>query len=58
MLKPSHFTTPRTLRECNFDENADPIERPDNDGRLGSVVWAACLIVAAVATIIVAVGAV
>lgn len=26
-MKPSHFTTPRTLGECHFAMNADPIER-------------------------------
>ena len=26
-MKSSHFTTPRTLAECQFALNADPIER-------------------------------
>lgn len=28
-MKPSHITTPRTLAECQFAHNADPIERFD-----------------------------
>lgn len=27
-MKPSHFTTPRTLGDCSFIPSADPIERP------------------------------
>lgn len=25
-MKPSHLTTPRSMEECNFALNADPIE--------------------------------
>lgn len=27
-MKPSHFTTPRSLDECVFIPSADPINRP------------------------------
>ena len=33
-MKPSHLTTPRTMNECVFMLNADPIERPDHHGHL------------------------
>lgn len=26
-MKPSHLITPRTMSECHFDLDADPIER-------------------------------
>lgn len=26
MIKPSHYTTPRTLNECVFIQSCDPIE--------------------------------
>lgn len=26
-MKPSHLTTPRTMSECHFDLESDPIER-------------------------------
>jgi len=30
-MKPSHLTSPRTLGECHFSANADPIERPGQE---------------------------
>lgn len=33
-MKPSHLTTPRTMNECVFMLNADPIERPERHAHL------------------------
>lgn len=49
-MKPSHFTVPRTLSECHFAANADPIERPDSrrmDPQDRLVVWASITALAA-----------
>lgn len=46
-MKSSHFTTPRTLAECQFALNADPIERTGGAAQqriADRVVTAACVI--------------
>ena len=50
-MKASHYITPRTLSECNFALNADPVERFENEdawGRHGMGALIAILIVALV----------
>ncbi len=42
-MKPSHFTTPRAMEDCQFATNADPFEKPAPH----SVAWAGRLFVAA-----------
>ena len=53
-MKSSHFTTPRTLEDCQFALNADPIERYEHEGMdwQDIVVMVGCL-AAAVALIII-----
>lgn len=58
-MKPSHFTTPRSLAECQFAINADPIEKPEDHANWGWLLLTAAGIVFAVAVaVVVAAGAV
>ncbi len=58
-MKPSHFTIPRTLAECHFALNADPIEVPENRGfdRDDRIVMWGCAFAAVSLLVMVAVGA-
>lgn len=54
-MKPSHFITPRTLADCLFAHNADPIERPTTtrmDWQDKLVCWASAACILAVLAII------
>lgn len=56
-MKSSHYITPRTMAECNFALNADPIERFRNDDTWGRYGMGALVILAVVAiVVIIAVG--
>lgn len=55
MLKSSHFTVPRTLGECHFAANADPIERPEHrrmDWQDRVCIWAGAIALAAMLFIV------
>lgn len=41
-MKPSHFTTPRAMEDCQFAANADPFEKPEQH----SAAWAGRLAIA------------
>ena len=57
-MKPSHFTTPRSLAECQFALNADPIEKPEDHASWGGCLLVVAGVIAAVcAAVIVALGA-
>lgn len=53
-MKPSHFTTPRTMADGTFATNADPIERPQHPTGYSTGWWACITILAVVATIVIA----
>lgn len=46
-MKPSHTTTPRSLNECVFMLDADPIDRPESHSRPMWPLWVAAGIVGA-----------
>ena len=52
MTRNPHTSTPRTMRDCTFQDWADPIERPAEPSHrsIGLYVWA--LVVAAVGTVV------
>lgn len=53
-MKASHYITPRTLAECNFALNADPIDRPANtDDAWGRYGMGALVILFVVAIVLV-----
>lgn len=37
-MKPSHYTTPRTLDECYFDPRGQAMELPEQHGK-GFIGW-------------------
>jgi hypothetical protein len=57
-MKTSHFTTPRTMGECQFALNADPIERTGGVSRMDPadklILWASALALIALAVILAA----
>lgn len=52
-MKNSHYTTPRTMEDCQFAHNADPIELPPTkmDGIEKTVCWICAIVL--VATVII-----
>ena len=57
-MKPSHFTTPRNLAECQFTITADPIERLEDYASWGGrLLTAAGAVFAVAVAVVVAVGA-
>jgi hypothetical protein len=53
-MKQSHYTTPRTLNECQFSFNSDPIER--HEGSAGHTVANVMMVLAAIAVVAVLFG--
>ena len=57
-MKPSHFTAPRSLAECQFALNADPIEKLEDHASWGGrLLTAAGAVFAVAVAVVVAVGA-
>ena len=52
-MKTSHYITPRTMSECNFAFNADPVERFHNDDAWGRFGMGALVVIAIVAVVII-----
>lgn len=53
-MKPSHFTTPRSMHDCVFIPSADPIERQQrNDTADAVVLWGCAAALAAVSVILI-----
>lgn len=52
-MKASHYITPRTLAECNFALNADPVERFTNDDAWGRYGMGALVVLFVVAIVLV-----
>lgn len=52
-MKPSHFTTPRTMGDAAFIPSADPIERPTKRSNYdaGFMLWLAVIVIASLAAI-------
>jgi len=53
-MKSTHMTTPRTMSECQFSLNSDPIER--HEGSAGHMVANVTMVLAAIAVVAVLFG--